>query len=278
MAQNGQSVAGTRWAPARQSPSFADSPPGIPSATTGTRVNTSHIAVWMYRGHAQVNIAGEHHELGAGDAMMIPAGIPHSVLVAADSLMLPVGYRPVHGEPVKPSSNPVTLGSHYTPGQILHHMVSTYTTLRPAAFRSGALFEHIAAQTLHSEGSVANDHRPVSAVLTMLMSNGSGDDRPLAAWADVIGSDPKALHNAFHHETRVTFQRWRLLIRMTEAIDELELGIPAANVARGLGYANLPAFSRAFRTAHGVSPQQYVRCYSSRALATDWRKPFLKLA
>lgn len=53
---------------------------------------------------------------------------------------------------------------------------------------------------------------------------------------------------------------------MTQARTQLQLGIAPGTVSRNLGYAHLSAFSRAFRTAQGISPQRFQAQSVERAL------------
>ena len=68
------------------------------------------------------------------------------------------------------------------------------------------------------------------------------------------GASPRTLTRLFRRETGMSFGRWRQMLRLSEAAALLAQGIPSARAAAMVGYASVPAFGSAFRTAFGQTP------------------------
>jgi AraC-like DNA-binding protein len=80
------------------------------------------------------------------------------------------------------------------------------------------------------------------------------DKRSLAEHATYAGASVRTLARLFVHETGMGFLQWRQRLRLTEALAVLSSGRTLSHAAGVAGYASLPAFGAAFRTAFGVSP------------------------
>ena len=63
----------------------------IPPVTlTDMREDAMHVLLWQVRGAMDVTIAGHSRRVDAGHGLWIPAGIPHDIVVHADSVMTPL--------------------------------------------------------------------------------------------------------------------------------------------------------------------------------------------
>lgn len=248
-AQHGTSP--RRYRPPESSAPDWATPPAIPAAATWPRVNGAHVAVWMYRGRGCAKI-GEHRlDLDEGDAVILPAGIQNSITLDEGSLLIPLGFRPPHIASFE-DPKPVRF-TRMDEQYLLHRVVSTYTPLRPHTFDRTEVFDSIAAPTASDmSGSLVSQ-------LAARVARNPSDTRTLTDWAELLGADATTLRREFRTKTGSTFPQWRAMSRMTQARNQLQLGVAPTVVARRLGYSHLPAFSRAFTTAHGISPQQALR-------------------
>lgn len=225
------------------------SAPDIPAGSTWARVNGAHVAVWMYRGRGTVRIGDHLQGLSEGEAIILPAGIRNSIDVDEGSLLLPLGFRSPHDLPTTGGRVRFTRADE---PYLLHRFVSTYTTLRPRIFDSSSLFDWIAAST---ESVVAQSS--VASRLAATVARNPADSRTLAQWAAALGVDEAGLRRDFRTETGGAYPQWRALSRMTHARNLLHLGVAPSVVARRVGYAHVPAFSRAFLNAHGIRPGSF---------------------
>lgn len=251
--------------PSEQTPSggslsWLEDPPPLPASTTWPRVNGAHVAVWVYRGTAEVEVGGRRWRLRQGDAIVLPAGLRNRVSVSAGSLLLPLGFRAPAQAPVTIARlGPCHLDAADEPW-LLAQMTACYTPLRSAGHDPAAAFDLVAAR------SAATLPEFPGTPFT------PGDEQQrLRDLATALGVAPDQLRSRFRDLTGTSITSWQALHRMTQAREQLTLGVPASTVARSLGYAHLPAFSRAFRAVHGVSPRQFLGTATARTAAAEWR-------
>ncbi len=81
--------------------------------------------------------------------------------------------------------------------------------------------------------------------------------RTLADWGRAVGASERTLARAFTAQTRMTFGRWRTLLRLQAALPMLAAGEPVGRVARQVGYETPSAFVAAFRRETGLTPAAY---------------------
>ncbi|MFF7291766.1 helix-turn-helix domain-containing protein [Microbacterium sp. NPDC008134] len=222
----------------------------LPPQRTWLRANGAHVAVWIVQGTATVTVAGGETTLAQGDAMVIPAGMPNSIRVSRGSLLLPVGYRSGRSVGVALPDAPATV-TEADEVDMLHAMVSAYTPVRA---RGADVFAGIDRVLAAAGGAPTDDDVAVAAVASAL-ATGEVADETLAGCAAWLGVSERELSRIVNRRTGLTFAQWLRVSRMSRARVQLHGGAPASAVSRRLGYAHLPAFSRAFREVHGTSPR-----------------------
>ncbi len=74
-----------------------------------------------------------------------------------------------------------------------------------------------------------------------------------------MGAGERTLARLFRAETGVGPGRWRTLLRMRVALEQLAAGRPVGVVARHVGYATPSAFVAAFRRETGTTPSAVLR-------------------
>ncbi len=226
---------------------------------TWARVNGGHVAVWVAVGSAAIAVGGRELRLRAGEAVVLPAGVRNDIGIEPGSLLLPVGFR---------SGRTGAIGAPLAPAQVggidSWHMVSAM----------------LAAYT-GTGGGGADPSRGFDAVLRgSTRADVGDDDTGLAALASLIALEPhltieeagrrlgrgeRDLRRIVRERSGETPAAWSRMVRMTRARNRLGLGETATEVSRELGYAHLPAFSRAFRAVHGTAPAS-VGCRAPSAL------------
>ncbi|WP_448221521.1 helix-turn-helix transcriptional regulator [Gordonia iterans] len=183
---------------------------------------------------------------------MLPAGVPNTLRTASDSLVLPVGYRTGSDEA------PGTLVSpaHFPAGEywsLVRASVARYTAV-PTRADDAAAYERV--RTAAQNGEATSDQRLLGALASIVTRADDGHHRSLDQWADLLRVSPDRLRGCVHREAGVGFAQWLRLSRMSRARLQLLRGAPVGNVARQLGYAHLPAFTRAFRAVYGTPPRE----------------------
>ena len=215
---------------------------------TWSRVNGAHIAVWAAEGEARVTVGPRTIALAPGEAIIIPAGTPNHVQIPPGSLLLPIGYR---------SGRTGAVGAPLTPAQLgglesldtVESMLAAYTRVGTAGVPSGRGFAAALA------GSTRAETDPDDAALARLASLISrAPDTPLAHAAAQLGRPEAELRTLVRERTGEPFAVWLRAARMTRARTRLGHGDSPSEVSRAIGYAHLPAFTRAFRAVHGAAP------------------------
>lgn len=80
-----------------------------------------------------------------------------------------------------------------------------------------------------------------------------------------VGVNKFVLIRRFRAQIGATPHQYRMLLRVEKARAQLARGVPLAEVAHGVGFADQAHFSRAFKRVLGVTPRTYARSARSRA-------------
>jgi AraC-like DNA-binding protein len=84
------------------------------------------------------------------------------------------------------------------------------------------------------------------------------NNQSLEAWGRVVGASSRTLSRSFRKETGLTFNEWRIRLKLQVAIRQLHEGQTVTNVALNLGYETSSAFTFMFRTKLGKTPSQFI--------------------
>lgn len=242
-----------------QAPMSAGLPtPRIPAVTTWECVSDTDIAMWVYRGVAQIRIGGRRRQLQRGDLVWLPADIPHAMELDEDTIVLPVAWRAARGSGL--DGRVVRFPDEAAP-RLLQALVLTRSALRPDRDESSSFIRALEAADPSPDRPSEPEQR-VGVIADRIRST-PADACSLTGWAERLGVDPARLRREFIATTGEPFERWRLQLRMSIARDLLDEGKPLTAVARRLGYAHLSGFSRVFATAFGQPPGAYQRSLSA---------------
>lgn len=230
-------------------------PPAIPAVPASTWVQPFDSVLWVFRGAVVVEVAGRRRELGAGDVVWLPQGVPYQLEIAAGSILLPLGWKTA-GRPVGTTSLPVLRMPRSPEVELflLHTVVSNHFLLRPPGHDEHAFLDVLHPSYPVPEVLPAHLETVVSAVV-----DDPAEPRSLADWARELGTDPERLRRDFVDVLGESYPAWRAKVRMTEARHLLWDGHPPSVAARRLGYGHLSTFSKAFTAAHGMPPREWLR-------------------
>jgi AraC-like DNA-binding protein len=226
------------------------------------------VAVWVLRGRVVLAVGGRELEVGPREAVVLPAGVPNSIRIPAGSLVLPLGFRSGRvgevGAPIAPARTAAD-----EEDDLIQAMVAAYTDLRPRGFDPSSGFALVQARSTRCETTA--DDAAVSALASGLATGAVGDPS-LAGCARWLGIPGRELSRIINDRAGMTFAQWIRVSRMSRARARLHGGEPASAVSRVLGYAHLPAFSRAFREVHGLSPQGVAASQAQAGEAGRWHR------
>lgn len=221
---------------------------GAVARRTWSRVNGAHVAVWAAVGSSTISVGGRALTLHPGEAVVLPAGVPNEVRIPADSLLLPIGYRSGQSGAVGAPVAPARLGGLETLEPV-ESMLAAYTTIGAPGIGVSRGFDAVLNGSQRSE---TDDRDAVVAALASLIAR--EPHLELSSAAELLGRTERELTSVVRERAGSPMPSWRRMSRMTRARNGLGRGASPSELSRELGYAHLPAFSRAFREVHGSGP------------------------
>ena len=210
-------------------------------ASTGAMTVTGDRTTWM---------------IPPGRAVLIPAGVPHSIRMWGDVAMRSL-YFPVH----------VTVPA-FTADTC--RVISVRSLLREVILRVAELVALDSRVTVEANlMSVLTDELEAAPIEAMLLPLPS-DERALrvahhvlqapanGATADALaregGLSTRTLERLFHAETGMRFGQWRQKARLLESVRVLAAGGSVTDASLEAGYSSVSAYIAAFKQTFGYTP------------------------
>lgn len=230
--------------------------PRVPAAVVERRVHDdAHLLIWLVHGGCAFRFEDATHYLEAGQAMWIPAGIPHSLDVDVDSVILPFLF-PI----ADVATAPVPTG--LTVVEIAESMKLLLLALQQSRVSVIATAENISSQVLRALAHAPRvqalpmpSQEPALQVAEELRRN-PADDRSVEELARSVHASTRTLQRLFRSETGMTLREWRMRNRMHQACDLLRCSVSVQAVAHRVGYSEA-AFRRAFKQYAGMPPSRF---------------------
>jgi AraC-like DNA-binding protein len=206
------------------------------------------------RGSIRVSVATMTWIVPRNRAVWIPPGIDHQVVI--------LGKVEFHAMYVAPAASPLPLNRcvviEVSPlVRALVDVLADNASGPPRQRRMAIclLLEEINTAASLPLGLPLPAERRLRALCAAMMDD-PGSARTLVEWAPIVGASERTLTRLFQTELHTSFAAWRRQLRLARAIDLIGRGVPIAEVAVEVGYANAPAFSTMFRDALGFSPSK----------------------
>jgi AraC-like DNA-binding protein len=221
----------------------------------------THQLVWALEGEMLVSAVGECWMLPRPNALWIPAGVEHAVIVRG-----PTWLRSVYFEPqLRPVgwSTPTLISTAGFLGELLEFLV----TAPAGGARHRA--ERLAVDLLRPVGAtplrvrMPLDERARS-IADALQSDPS-DPRSLEEWGRAVGASARTLARVFERQTGLGFAAWRTRLRIAHAARRVAAGEPVGRVAHDVGYSTPSGFVAAFRRVVGVTPRAFAASQAAAA-------------
>ncbi|RIQ20280.1 AraC family transcriptional regulator [Jiangella rhizosphaerae] len=218
-------------------------------------------------GSGWADIGGRHHRIGAGAALVVPAGTPHAY-GGSPSSPWTVWWCHLRGSDVPELVE--ALGPPVVPVRHLDRAVALADEIVGRLARddegparlvgvAGTAWK-LLTQLIADRGSAPSPAEgPLERAMDYLASRLDGTVR-VPELAALVGVSPSHLTTLFRratgggvhaYQTTLRMERARLLLTTTEAT--------VSEIARDVGYADPFHFSRQFRQLHAMSPTDYRR-------------------
>ena len=190
-------------------------------------------------------------------AILVPAGIVHSIRFAAPSDLRTLYLRPGWSEGV--AGDCAVIGV----SPLLRELILRATREQMLDERNPAeaALATLILDEFHQAGAPPFDlPQPVSPALlraAALMATDAPEAATSATLARAVGLGIRTLERQFLAETGLTPGRWRRQHTLLNALEQLAAGTPIKQAAAHAGYATPSAFTAAFRGTFGNTPARY---------------------
>lgn len=214
------------------------------------------------RGHSRFVCEGTVARLSPGDLVVVPAAIVHSCNPEGSAWSYQMlyldrdwaaacgdGRPPFHAAVLRDEA---LYAAYCRVGDLLFS--ATPVTVKEAALHAfvGDLWRRLAGDAL------APCARPARlARVRQLLAERCAEPWPLSALTEVAGMSRRRLIDAFKSETGMTPHAWLLDLRVNRAKALLRAGVPLAQVAQELCFADQSHLQRVFKRHAAITPKRY---------------------
>lgn len=212
-----------------------------------------HQLAWAASGVLTVLTEGATWVLPPTRALWIPAGVPHETGAASRATMRSV-YVPPRLSPVTWTA-PTPVAASPLLAELIGYLGGELTRTRRE--HGEALLADLLEPVPFATLDVPFPTGPLASTVATALRDNPADERTLADWGRAVGASERTLARAFTAQTRMTFGRWRTLLRLQAALPLLAAGEPVNRVAHRVGYETPSAFVAAFHRETGLTPAAY---------------------
>jgi len=224
-------------------------------------VHEDHQLAWAAHGVLTVRTATATWVLPPSRALWIPAGQRHETMAAGAATMRTLYLRPAACPVSWPEFTPVDASPLLA--ELIGYLGDAGLDAARRS-RAEAVLADLLVPVPMTSVQVAMPADDRARRVAEALAADPADGRTLAAWGSQVGASSRTLARAFAAGTGLPFGRWRNLVRLRAAIEELAAGQPVGNVARHVGYESPSAFVAAFRRETGMTPAAYFRARPDR--------------
>ena len=234
----------------------------IPPVIIEERVRTqTHMLLWQVRGRTELVIDGAKVQLIDGQAVWIPAGAPHSLTVAANSVLVPLEF-PISA--IATTLDEVTVFSvdRALGTPLLAFLQSQASIICAEVNLARQILALIEQRPIASNALALPSHPQAKRIAELLIAIPSGD-RTVKQFAELLHVSGRTIERTFLAETGLTLWQWRLKNRMESAAELFKTSDNIAAVAARVGYMNVSAFGRVFKSHFSMTPGEYIERYEA---------------
>ena len=218
--------------------------------------------VFAIKGTMQVTTPGGRWLVPPDRAVWVPARLEHAIDVLADiemrTLYFDLGWLSRHGNSKSLKAEFVVRVS-----PLLHQAILALFDGRGDPERTDLLVRLALLELHQAEDPTTFIPLPQEArcrrAAELVLADPAGLHE-IEALARQVGTSARTLSRLFAAETQLSFKSWCQRARIAAAIEKLSTDpkLSRKQMAADLGYANLSAFSHAFRQVTGKTPTEFV--------------------
>lgn len=196
----------------------------------------------------------------AGQAIWLPAGTVHDVLSCGPVQDYGVQVHAAHG--MRLPETPYLVGTTPLLLATIERLSATAGTGESTLGRHHRLqsvcWDEWTALGNGQQTLPMPRNRRLRRVCAALLAN-PADPRRRDQWAGIAAMSTSSFLRHLVDETGLDFASWRHAARMLVARERLAQGMPVSQVAHGVGYQSVSAFSRAFTRHTRMAPRAYAK-------------------
>ena len=182
----------------------------IPPVIIEERVHTQeHMLFWQVRGRTDLVIDGL--------AAWIPAGAPHSLTVAANSVLLPLEF-PISAIATMLDEVTVFSVDRALGTPLLAFLQSQASIICAEVNLARQILAPIKQRPIASNALALRSHTQAKRIAELLLAK-PGDDRTVKLFAELLHVSGRTIERAFLAETGLTLGQWRLKNCMESAAE-----------------------------------------------------------
>jgi AraC-like DNA-binding protein len=218
--------------------------------------------VFAIKGTMQVTTPGGRWLVPPNRAVWVPARLEHAIDVLADiemrTLYFDLAWLSRHGNSTSLKAEFVVRVS-----PLLHQAILALFDGRGDPERTDLLVRLAVLELHQAEDPTTFIPLPQEArcrrAAELVLADPAGLHE-IDALARQVGTSARTLSRLFAAETQLSFKSWCQRARIAAAIEKLSMDpkLSRKQMAADLGYANLSAFSHAFRQVTGKTPTEFV--------------------
>ncbi|MFT4220356.1 MAG: AraC family transcriptional regulator [Microbacterium sp.] len=236
----------------------------LPPVEIPERVHDDHhVLLWQVRGGGtDLLLDGVAVFLPVAHALWVPAEVRHALTVRANSVLIPLFFD---CDATATTLRGPTLISvdRALRTLLLAYLQSSTSIIQPQANITRQLFALIEGRPAAVTALPLPVSRAARLVAEALRSN-PGDERSIDELARAAHTSRRTLERVFLAETGLCLRDWRIRNRMDAAALLLRSSASLPAVARRVGYSNVNAFRRVFKSRFGITPTEYSALYSTQ--------------
>lgn len=236
-------------------------PTAMPPCETGEIVHRDyHVLVWAHTGAGAMRAGDATYRIEQGQALWIPARVPHQARSDEGSIPLPL-HVPAGGAldlPDQPTL--ITVPDSWT-DWLIYCFGGRGTHSETRGLLAPADDVDIAhrCQPSDIEVNLPMPHSPAALDVARALHHHPALQSTAAEWARQVRVSLRTLQMQFLDETGITFAAWRTRNRLLAAAELLRDGHDIVATAHQVGYRTHSGFTTAFGAHFQMTPGQYAR-------------------